>query len=46
VPLLRTLMSMLYPLTPAVMERRWVALRLPEDVFSVDPLGTSMAGGT
>ncbi|MDG1480395.1 MAG: hypothetical protein P8R54_12430 [Myxococcota bacterium] len=43
--LLKTLMIMLYPLTPAVMERPWVALRLPGDVFSVDPPVTPMAAG-
>lgn len=42
---LKTLMIMLYPFTPATMERLRVALRLPADVFSVDELGTVIPAG-
>jgi methionyl-tRNA synthetase len=42
---LKTLMIMLYPFTPSTMERLRVALRLPQDVFSVDQLGTTIPAG-
>ena len=42
---LKTLMIMLYPFTPATMERLRESLQLPADVFSVDLLGTPMEDG-
>ena len=42
---LKTLMVMLYPFTPATMDRVRRSLNLPEDVFSVDSLGTPMPAG-
>ncbi len=42
---LKTLMIMLYPFTPATMDRLRVALQLPESVFSVDELGTPIPAG-
>jgi methionyl-tRNA synthetase len=42
---LKTLMVMLYPFTPATMERLRVSLALPEGVFTVDSLGQPIAAG-
>lgn len=42
---LKSLMIMLQPFTPAAMERLRCSLRLPEDVFRVDQLGTPIAAG-
>ncbi len=42
---LKTLMVMLYPFTPATMDRVRQSLNLPEDVFRVESLGTPMPAG-
>ncbi len=43
--LLKNLMIMLYPFVPSTMERLRQSLNLPEDVFSVDQLGTAIPAG-
>jgi methionyl-tRNA synthetase len=42
---LKTLMIMLQPFTPATMDRLRVSLNLPKDVFRVDELGTALPAG-
>jgi methionyl-tRNA synthetase len=42
---LKTLMVMLYPFTPATMDRVRQSLNLPEDVFRVESLGTAIPAG-
>lgn len=42
---LKTLMVMLYPFTPATMDRVRQSLDLPQSVFSVDSLGTPIESG-
>ena len=42
---LKTLMIMLYPFTPATMERLRQSLQLPADIFCVDQLGVPMDAG-
>src|SRR4029079_3779287 len=42
---LKNLIIMLYPFVPSTMERVRQSLRLPEDVFSVDQLGTGIEPG-
>jgi methionyl-tRNA synthetase len=42
---LKNLMIMLYPFVPETMERLRHSLRLPEDVWSVDELGTPIPAG-
>lgn len=43
--ILKNLMIMLHPFAPQTMERVRVSLKLPETVFSIDELGTGIAGG-
>ena len=42
---LKTLMVMLYPFTPATMDRVRQSLNLPADVFKVESLGTPLPAG-
>jgi methionyl-tRNA synthetase len=42
---LKTMMIMLYPFVPDTMQRLRVSLRLPEDVFRIDGLGTPIPAG-
>jgi methionyl-tRNA synthetase len=42
---LKSLMIMLYPFVPSTMERLRTSLRLPEEVWSVDQLGSPMDAG-
>ena len=42
---LKSLMIMLYPFVPETMERLRQSLRLPEDVWSIDELGTPIPAG-
>jgi methionyl-tRNA synthetase len=42
---LKSLMIMLYPFVPETMERLRVSLNLPEDVWSIDQLGTPIPAG-
>jgi len=43
--MLKSLMIMLQPFVPATMERLRQSLRLPEDVFRIDELGTPIPAG-
>jgi len=42
---LKNLMIMLYPFVPSTMERLRESLRLPQDVFRIDELGTGIPAG-
>jgi len=42
---LKSLMIMLYPFVPGTMDRLRVSLRLPEDVFRIQQLGTPIPAG-
>jgi methionyl-tRNA synthetase len=42
---LKNLIILLYPFVPSTMDRVRQSLRLPEDVFSVDQLGTGIVAG-